>query len=118
MITVIFSATVREDADLEEVQGGQLRMLERLMDNPGFLEAKPYTSDDGETVMIVKFASQEALDAWRQDPEHIVTMERGRAEWLTQANIRAGNSAERCRPSTLAGEAQQARHVGIAERPR
>ena len=37
---------------------------------PGFVDAKTFTSDDGERVTIVTFADLASERAWRDHPEH------------------------------------------------
>jgi len=37
---------------------------------PGFISFRHYTSDDGELLAVVEFASAEALAAWRDHPDH------------------------------------------------
>ena len=84
MFTVIFAIRVRADADLDEVAAGQQRMLERVGEIPsfGFLGATPFMDENGDIVMVARFAAKEGLEAWRADPEHRATMERGWADWL------------------------------------
>ena len=38
-------------------------------------------ADDGEELTVFRFASEEALEAWRTHPEHVETMKRGHAEF-------------------------------------
>src|SRR5215472_16944939 len=37
---------------------------------PGFISFRHFTSDDGELLAVVEFASAEALAAWRDHPDH------------------------------------------------
>ncbi|HJP67821.1 MAG TPA: hypothetical protein VJ846_02875 [Sphingomicrobium sp.] len=48
---------------------------------PGFLTVKSFKAIDGEELTVFRFASEEALDAWRTHPEHVGTMKRGHAEF-------------------------------------
>jgi heme-degrading monooxygenase HmoA len=70
MIVVLFSTTPRGDADLEDYRHASARMRELVATIPGFISYNSYRADDGETVAIVRFESEEALDAWRFHPEH------------------------------------------------
>jgi heme-degrading monooxygenase HmoA len=45
---------------------------------PGYIIHKRYYAPDGDYVTIYKFDSEEALDAWRNHPEHVETQQRGR----------------------------------------
>lgn len=48
--------------------------------HPGFLSAKSFKAADGEELTVYRFASEEALEAWRTHPEHVETMKRGHPE--------------------------------------
>ncbi|HEV2010756.1 MAG TPA: antibiotic biosynthesis monooxygenase [Candidatus Limnocylindria bacterium] len=56
--------------------GRQMRVLIQTI--PGFLSVKTYTAADGETVTLARFESAEALDTWREHPEHRAAQQRGR----------------------------------------
>ncbi len=38
---------------------------------PGFVAAKTFVAPDGEELTVVEFESDEALNAWRQQAEHL-----------------------------------------------
>lgn len=44
---------------------------------PGFVDAKTFSSDDGERVTIVTFADREFHNAWRDHPRHREAIRRG-----------------------------------------
>jgi heme-degrading monooxygenase HmoA len=54
------------------------RMQEIVQEMPGFLGSKAYTAADGERITLWRFASEEALEAWRTHPEHLDSQEFGR----------------------------------------
>jgi heme-degrading monooxygenase HmoA len=56
---------------------------------PGFISIKGYRSDDGEEIDIVRFKDEEALEAWRTQPEHRATQERGRTEFYDRYWVQA-----------------------------
>ena len=56
------------------------RMAERAAAAPGFLWMKTFAAADGERVTLFAFESDEALVAWRDDPEHRQAQARGRTE--------------------------------------
>jgi len=87
VVTVVFCIRLRADADLEAFQSDAGAMLERLMANPEFefVDAKTYAAEDGETLVVARFGSEKGLHAWRDDPEHRVVIERGKAEFLEAA---------------------------------
>lgn len=84
MITGMFCYRLRPDIDMDEYQAEVFRMYERVTGNPdfGFVGLNTFTSDNGENVLIAEFESLEGLEAWRNDPEHLTTQERGRTEWF------------------------------------
>ena len=60
---------------------------------PGFVSFKTFRADDGERVSVIEFASEEALRAWREHPEHRKAQELGRATF-------SRSSRSRCVPSS------------------
>lgn len=54
---------------------------------PGFLSVKSFKADDGEEISVFRFASEEALEAWRTHPEHVETMKRGHAEFYASGYL-------------------------------
>ena len=57
------------------------RMYDIVSRLPGFVSVKLFKADDGEELTVFRFASEEALEAWRTHPEHVETMKRGHAEF-------------------------------------
>ena len=55
-------------------------MLEAARAQPGFVDFARFESPDGDRVSLVTFDSQEAHDAWRDDPVHRAAQARGRDE--------------------------------------
>ena len=78
MVIVLFGTELRADADLAEYQARSRQMNELVRQIPGFISVKGYTAGDGDEVVIARFESEEALDAWRFQPEHVETQRRGR----------------------------------------
>ena len=78
MIIVLFATELRPDADLADYQASSRRMNELVRQIPGFISVKGYTASDGDEVVIARFESEEALDAWRFHPEHVATQRKGR----------------------------------------
>lgn len=60
------------------------RMYQRVAGNPefGFVDLKSFKGEAGEEVLVATFESLEGIEAWRNDPEHVLTQERGRTEWF------------------------------------
>jgi heme-degrading monooxygenase HmoA len=81
MMLVLFNTEPRADIDAAEYERAGERMQTLVSQMPGFVSAKRYSSADGEAFTLVKFESEEALDAWRRHPEHVAVQRRGREEF-------------------------------------
>ena len=81
MIVVLFSTTPRSDVVLEDYQRASARMRELVATVPGFISYNTYRAEDGAAVAIVRFDSEEALDAWRSHPEHREIQDKGRRSY-------------------------------------
>ena len=57
---------------------------------PGFVDRKTFTADDGERVTVVTFADQASHDAWRAHARHREAQSRGRAELYDSYLIQVG----------------------------
>jgi heme-degrading monooxygenase HmoA len=78
---VIGDLKLRDDASLNEYERLGERMYGIVSRLPGFLSVKSFKASDGEELTVFRFASGEALEAWRTHPEHVETMKRGHAEF-------------------------------------
>lgn len=78
MVVVLFATKKRSDIDLDEYAARNERMSELVQGIPGFIDIKGYVSDDGERINIARFESEDALKAWRLQPEHVETQQRAR----------------------------------------
>jgi heme-degrading monooxygenase HmoA len=86
-IVVIFKTHLREGADEKEYAKASRRMHELVETIPGFLSIKAYTGEDGDEIDIVRFKTEKALDAWRNQVEHRATQERGRKEFYDHYRV-------------------------------
>ena len=64
------------------------RMYNIVSGLPGFRSVKSFKADDDEEITVFRFASEEALEAWRTHPQHVETMKRGHAEFYASASCR------------------------------
>ena len=80
-VIVIGDLKRRDDADLDEYDRLAERMYNIVSRLPGFLSVKSFKAADGEELTVFRFASEQALEAWRTHPEHVETMKRGHAEF-------------------------------------
>ena len=76
MVIVVFRSRLRSDADLAALEVIGARMYELGSAMPGFVSYKDFAADDGETLTLVEFETEEQLLAWRNHPEHVETQAR------------------------------------------
>ena len=74
-------------AQREEYGSTAERLLKLASAMPGFISFRRYISEDGETLVMVEFASAEALAAWRDQPEHRRAQQRGREEFYAEYQV-------------------------------
>jgi heme-degrading monooxygenase HmoA len=53
-------------------------MAELVRGMPGFISMDLFTSEDGRTLAVPRFESEEALLAWRDHPEHVAAQQMGK----------------------------------------
>jgi heme-degrading monooxygenase HmoA len=82
-VIVIGNLKLREGASVEEYEQLGERMYNIVSRILGFLSVKSFNAADGEELTVFRFASEEALEAWRTHPEHVETMKRGHAEFYS-----------------------------------
>jgi heme-degrading monooxygenase HmoA len=80
-VIVIGDLKLRDNAPVNEYDWLGERMYSIVSRLPGFLLVKSFKAADGEELSVFRFASEEALEAWRTHPEHVETMKRGHAEF-------------------------------------
>jgi heme-degrading monooxygenase HmoA len=85
-IVTVFRSRLRADAGDDYARTAD--EMERLArEVPGFVDFKQFVADDGERVSVITFASRAAHDAWRDDPRHRATQQRGRQQWYAEYQI-------------------------------
>lgn len=89
MVVVVFHTKPAPDIDEEEYRQRSERMWEIASAMPGFISYKDYTAADGEEIGVVRFESQEALDAWRSHPEHLEAQRRARESFFEEYWVQA-----------------------------
>ncbi len=88
-VVVIFKTHLRDGADSEAYRKTSRRMRELVEQIPGFISIKAYTGEDGEEIDLVRFANEDALKAWKEQPEHREAQRRGREEFYDRYSIQA-----------------------------
>jgi heme-degrading monooxygenase HmoA len=83
MIVVVFRNRLNPGAQ-EEYGPMAKRMGELVRAVPGFISAKLFTAEDGERVTVVEYENEDALNAWRVDPEHAKAKKRGMESFFSE----------------------------------
>jgi heme-degrading monooxygenase HmoA len=82
-VLVVGDLKMREGASQDDYDRLGERMYNIVSNLKGFQSVKTFKADDGEEITIFRFASEEALEAWRTHPEHVETIKRGHAEFYS-----------------------------------
>jgi heme-degrading monooxygenase HmoA len=86
MIVVILRTRLRpEAAEAYAVMARKLAPLAAAV--PGYLGHKVFFADDGEKVMIVEYESEEAMQAWGRDPDHLEGKRAGLREFFSDYRV-------------------------------
>ncbi len=59
MIVLLFKSQLRTDIDAQDYQATRARMMDLVNKIPGFVSYKTFRADDGETLAIARFTSEE-----------------------------------------------------------
>jgi heme-degrading monooxygenase HmoA len=86
MVIVVFKITLRPDRDVSEYEQTGTRMVELVSAMPGFLGMDYAETADGE-LLIARFESHDALEAWRNQPEHLLAQQAGRERFFAHYRI-------------------------------
>ena len=77
MVLALFSFRLRPEARAE-FEPMVHRMAELVRTIPGFLSMDLFRSEDGRTLAVPRFESEEALLRWRDHPEHLAAQKKGK----------------------------------------
>src|SRR5438477_9441803 len=81
MVLALFAFRVRPEAHAEFEETVH-RMVELVTKMPGFISMDLFTSEDGRTLAVPRFETEEALKAWRDHPEHVAAQKKGRGAYF------------------------------------
>ena len=85
---VIFT-NQRNDDDRDEAYSlAAARMQELAADVPGYLGIESVRNEGGFGITVSYWATEEAIDDWRNHPEHLDTQARGRQDWYARYELR------------------------------
>jgi heme-degrading monooxygenase HmoA len=89
MVIFLFGTHMREGPELADYEARSARMNELARQMPGFISVKGYTAPNGDEVVVGRFESAEALNAWRFHPEHVATQRNGREKYYESYWVQA-----------------------------
>ena len=114
MVVVLFGTNKRDDIDLEEYAARNERMSELVQQIPGFLGIKGYVSEDGDRISVARFESQDALEQWRFQPEHVATQRLARRSYYESYWVQVCETIRDYRWSADAGYIENPVRAGSA----
>lgn len=80
MLIILFRSRLTGQAGADyQAMNTELESLVRQ--NPGFIDVKGYTSEDGERLTVVWWRDEESLREWRELMRHRQAQQTGRAKW-------------------------------------
>lgn len=85
---VVVFTSVRTPQDAENYSVAAQQMLDLASRQPGFLGVESVRGEDGVGITVSYWASEEAVVAWRDHPEHQAIRERGRSTWYQHFTTR------------------------------
>lgn len=80
MIIILFRSRLTPQAG-EDYDSLLAEMGEYVKEQPGFVDVKSFTAEDGERLTIVWWKDQETLEQWRQNERHRAAKTLGRERW-------------------------------------
>ena len=86
MLVILFRSRLGEDAGAD-YQEKAAEMLAYAKTQPGYVDSKQYTGEDGERLTVVKWKDRDSLDAWKKDARHREVKKRGRDRWYASYDI-------------------------------
>lgn len=92
MVIVLFKFRLRADIDMAEWEQTFVRMLGLASEMPGFVSVETYGAEDGAGLAVARFESEEALQAWKAHPEHVLTQARGREAFFDSYHMTVSTS--------------------------
>lgn len=84
---VIFTS-LRTEREAREYDEAAQRMLDLVRQQPGFLGVESARGDNGLGITVSYWASEAAILAWKEHPQHREIRERGRSTWYRRCTTR------------------------------
>jgi heme-degrading monooxygenase HmoA len=84
----VMFTSIRTELDAREYDEAAQRMLDLVRQQPGFLGVESARGDNGLGITVSYWASEAAILAWKEQPQHREIRERGRSTWYRQCTTR------------------------------
>lgn len=84
---VLFRTTSRPGRDEAEFQRTFEHMLELVSAIDGFISIEGFSGEDGSDLAVARFSTDDAIRAWKVQPEHVATQQRGRDEFFSTYQV-------------------------------
>src|SRR4051812_49252917 len=95
MILSLFEYRLKADVDKDEWEKAQAGLTKVASETPGFIAQDRYASEDDGVLVVTRFESQEALEAYSTNPAHAKAATPGRAFFESYTSIVAESSMVR-----------------------
>jgi heme-degrading monooxygenase HmoA len=92
MVIALFEHRLRADIDVAEWDQTFERMVALASEMPGLISIDGYASPDGMRLAVVRWESEEALQAWKNHPEHVRAQARGREAFFDEYKVTVASS--------------------------
>ncbi|RJQ77076.1 antibiotic biosynthesis monooxygenase [Pseudonocardiaceae bacterium YIM PH 21723] len=79
--------------DLTGYERMNRRMVELVERQPGYLGRTSGVRADGSELVVIYFADEESLLAWKNLPEHLVAQRLGQERWYAEYEVRIAHVA-------------------------
>ena len=86
MLVILFRSKLTPEAGADYQSMGE-QMFEHARNQPGFVDYKEYTSEDGERLTVVRWRDEATLEQWRNDARHRAAKTLGRERWYERYHI-------------------------------
>ena len=87
MFLVVFRNRKRPGMDAEGYADDSARLVDLASRQKGFLAYRRYTSEDGESLSIAEWETEEDARAWGRHPEHMVAQGKGRQDYYQSYTV-------------------------------
>jgi heme-degrading monooxygenase HmoA len=90
MLIILFRSKLTDQAG-EDYQAMNQELEVLVRQNPGFIDAKSYKSEDGERLTVVWWKDEDSLREWRELMRHREAQNTGRQKWYQYYKLEVGS---------------------------